>query len=495
MGIVFRQSVKTTIVTSLGAMMGLLVVYLSARFIAKQELGYSRTLLNQAVIGSQFILMGMHSAIYVIVPRYKTTDVRRQVLITVSLLTPFVITAFFSIFYFYFKSFIVAQYQQQDIAFVSKYFAWLPVYTLLWGLMSMLELYLLSQMKVAASIFVREIALRALNILLILLFGYGQIDFDVFIAGSVLVHVLPVVVLFVLSSRTEGFGISWKFNSLSREEKKTTAEFAVFHLFLNVSISLLIYIDAVMLAILDKTGMEAAAIYFVAQSIVSIYQIPYRALANASAPAINKAYREEDNAGVSDLFSRSAINTLIVTIGMSAIVIANLNNAVLVIGEAYSTIPLVVMILMLGKTFDMITGLNTEVLSFSKYYKVNFYISCVLVIIVIILNMVLIPKWGIYGAAWSSVLALFIFNLIKWQFMRVKMQIQPFSMNTLKVLACGAVVIGIGYYLPFMLNPYIDTLIRTCVIIVLYGGLILYTSPSEDLKKYLLLVKKDKRLF
>jgi O-antigen/teichoic acid export membrane protein len=495
MGIVFRQSVKTTIVTSLGALMGLFVVYLSAKFIPKQELGFSRTLLNQAVIGTQLILMGMHTTVYVLIHKYPYTDIRRRILITLSLFTPFILTAFFSVFYFCFKAQIVAQYQPQDIAFVNKYFGWLPLYTLLWGIMTLLEQYLGSQMKVAVSTFVREIVLRLFNISLILLFGYEYIDFDVFIAGSVLVHIIPVIVLWILAVKTQGFGISLNLNALSKEDKKSIFDFAIFHLFLNVSISLLIYIDAVMLAALDKTGMEAAAVYFVAQSIISIYQIPYKALATASTPAINKAYHENDLKAVADLFSRSAINTLIVTMAMGAIIIANLHNAVQVIGEAYATIPLVVLILMIGRTFDMMTGLNNEVLSVSKYYRVNFYISIVLVILIIILNALLIPHWGIYGAAWGSALALFIFNFGKWLFLKNKMQLQPFSVNTIKVIAAGAIATLVGYYLPYAFNPFADTIIRSFIIAILYGGIILYIRPSKDLSEYLLAVKKNKRLF
>lgn len=495
MGIVFRQSVKTTIVTSLGALMGLLIVYLSARYIPKQELGFSRTLLNQAVIGSQLILMGMHTTLYVIVPRYDTNDKRRQVVITLGLLTPFILTAFFSVFYFLFKPLIVSQYQPQDIVFVSKYFAWLPLYTLLWGLMAMLELYLNSQMKVAASIFVREIILRILNIALIILFGYGYIDFSLFIGAGVLVHLLPVLILFILTTKTKGFGISLDTSVLKKEDRKSIIDFAIFHLFLNVSIILLVSIDAVMLAALDKTGMEAAAIYFVAQSIISIYQIPYKALSIASIPSMNTAYHNGDMNKLSDLFSRSAVNTLIATIGMGVLIIANLDNAVRVVGESYSTIPQVVAILMIGRTFDMMSGLNTEVLSLSKYYRVNFYISIVLVILIIAINALLIPRWGIYGAAWGSAAALFVFNLGKWLFLKNKMQLQPFSINTLKIIVSGIIAVLAGQFLPFLFNPFIDTIIRSIIVITLYSVIILYFKPSKDLIEYLLSVKKNKRLF
>lgn len=495
MGIVFRQSIKTSIVTAFGALLGLLIVYLSAHYIPKQELGYSRTLLYQAVIGSQLVLLGMHTTVYVFIHRYAVGDERRKILITLSLLMPLLVTLICSIFYFLFKSTIVTWYQPQDIAFVSQYFAWLPFYTLCWGMITLLEQYLNSQMKVAVSIFTREVVLRLCNIALIFLFGYGYIDFSRFIALSVFVHVIPVAIMLWIARSTEGFGLSFNTSAMSKDEYKAIGDFAIFHLFLNVSVSLLMYIDSVMLAALDKTGMEAGAVYFVAQSVISIYQIPYRSLAPASMPSINKAYERGDMDAVKNMFSRSAMNILIATVCFAAIIIANLDNAVAVVGDAYAAIPRVVLILMIGRSFDMMTGLNNELLSVSKYYRFNFYLSCILVLAVVILNYLFIPQWGIYGAAWSSTVALFLFNLAKLLFLWNKLRIQPFSKHTLTVLILGSVVTLIGLNIPYVMNAYMDTIFRTAVIIVAYVVLIIMFKPSEDLQNYLLSVKTNKRLF
>jgi O-antigen/teichoic acid export membrane protein len=495
MGIVFRQSVKTTIVTSLGAALGLLIVYLSAHFIPKQELGCSRNLLYQAVIGTQFVLIGMQSTLYVFIPRYAVHDKRRHLLLSLGLIIPFILTGLLSVLYFLFKAQIIASYQAQDTLLLTKYFAWLPLYTLLWSLITLLEQYLSAQMKVAISTFVREIVLRIFNIILILLYANTQINFNQFIIWGVCVHIIPVIIMFIIAAKTEGFGLSLNFKLISKGEYKSIFDFAFFHLFLNITISLLTYIDAVMLGALDRSGLQAVAVYFIAQSIISIYIIPFRSLAAASTPAINKAYHEENTHEVHDLFTRSSLNTLIVTICMAVLIICNLQNAVLILGDNYSAVKPVVMILMIGRTFDMMTGLNNEVISISKYYRVNFYISVVLVVIIIILNALLIPHWGIYGAAWGSSFALFLFNLGKWLFLKNKMQLQPFSINTLKVISAGIMATLAGCFLPYLFNPIVDTIIRSIVILTIYGIAILYINPSKDLKEYLLSVKKNKRLF
>lgn len=495
MGIVFRQSIKTAIVTSAGAALGLLVVYLSAIYIPKQELGFSRLLLNNALIGSQIVLMGMHTTLYTLIYKYTHTDERRKVLITLSLLVPVTLTILYTIVYFMVRDRILVLFQPQDIEFVNKYFIWLPLYTFSWSMIILLEQYLGSQMKVALAGFMKEIVLRVANILLILLFGYGLIDFHIFIIASVLVNTIPVLFLYLLARKTEGFGISVNWKLLSLAEFKSIADFAFFHLFLNVSVILLISIDTIMLASLDKTGVEAVAVYFVAGSILSIYQIPYKAMGAASTPMLNKAFESKNHAEVEDMFTRAGVNILIVTMGMAAIIIPNLQNAVLLLGEQYKSIALVVLILMVGRTADMAAGLNNEMLSISKHYRFNFYLTAALVVVIVLLNLLLIPRYGIYGAAWSSSLALIAYNIIKLVFLWVKMQLQPFSKGSLLVVPCALIAAGAGYFLPFMQSPVLDALVRSIVIIIIYAVLILIAKPSADITSYLKTVRNNKRLF
>jgi hypothetical protein len=68
-------------------------------------------------------------------------------------------------------------------------------------------------------------------------------------------------------------------------------------------------------------------------------------------------------------------------------------------------------------------------------------------------------------------------------------------MNTVKVIIAGIIATVAGCSLPYISNPFIDTIIRSLAVLILYGVAILYLSPSKDLNEYLLSVKKNKRLF
>ncbi len=495
MGIVFRQSIKTTIVTFGGALLGAILLYISTQLLTPQQFGFSRNLLAQAVIGSQIVLLGFNSTLYVFISKYDSSDRRRQVLITLSVLVPVVTTILLSILYFSFKGYIVNLYQEQDIAYVNQFFFWLPVYVLLWGIMTLLEQYLTTQMRIAASTFIREILLRVFNILIVLLYGYGYIQFNSFMTLSVLIHLLPIALLWFLATKTSGFGFSFQWNSFSSEEYKEMVNFSVYHILLQISLAFLVNIDMLMLGVLDEDGFKVSGVYNVAMYIISIFQIPYRSMVSSALPMIMKEYEAKNKQEVNTLYRRTALNAMIVVVAMAVIILSNMQNAAMILKPEYSGILLIVPILILGRTMDMVAGPNTEMLSISKYYRFTFYLTMLLLLVITFLNYVLIPRYGIVGAAWANTIGLIAFNIAKMIFLWKKMHLQPFYRNSLLILLAGIPAIACGYYLPFIINPIFDTFIRSGIIVAVYGAAILFLKPSEDITKYINSVKKSKRLF
>ena len=150
---------------------------------------------------------------------------------------------------------------------------------------------------------------------------------------------------------------------------------------------------------------------------------------------------------------------------------------------------------MLGRVVDMATGLNSELISVSKYYKFNFRISFLLVVLLLVFNRILIPKYGIYGAAWGATLSIAFFNLAKMVFLWWKMQLHPFSSKSLLVLLAGAGAWVAIYFIPTLFNPIVDSILRSGIIVFVYACLLIWFKPSEDLNVYLRSIKENKRLF
>lgn len=498
MGIVFRQSVKTTVITFTGAVLGALILYFS-NYIFKddqQKFGFTRTLTNVGAI-FQFVILGGTSPLILTYAQRYGDDIRKKVLITACALIPIFSIVLFLIPYAFYRMQITGLYKPDDQPYVAQYYYLIPVLIFIWAYMTLFESYLASQHKVAAATFMKEIVLRLCNIAILILFFLRIISFAWLVVLSVFIYVVPTLILLFVSSRTRGFGFSFKFNAFNREDYKGLAHFAWYHLLTGVPTLIMGFSDSLMLAVLDKKGMAAVPVYTNAIFITALMTIPYRAMSGAAFPTLNQAYIDKDDAKMNDLFHRSGINILIVAVAMFLIIGGNLPNAVAILpaGKGYEAIRPLVLILMIGRLIDMGTGLNNELISISKLYKFNFRVSVVLVIIMLSLNWLWIPKYSFYGAAWASTIALAIFNIAKVIFLWVKMRLHPFTNKSWLVLLAGGITAIVAFGLPHFFNVWIDVFVRTALVIIIYTVLLIFFKPSADLSAYLHSIRQNKRLF
>jgi len=76
------------------------------------------------------------------------------------------------------------------------------------------------------------------------------------------------------------------------------------------------------------------------------------------------------------------------------------------------------------------------------------------------------------------------------------MRIQPFSLSTLKVLAVFVLTFLISYLISPFHNFILDIFMRSLLIIILFGGLVLLMNVSEDVKKVVeAIIKRIKDFF
>ena len=498
MGIVFRQSVKTSIVVLGGALLGGLIIWLSTKYIPdQQQFGFTRTLTNQAVTLSQILLFGLSSTLFVFTHRYATDTNKRNALFTICITLPLVIVAVVSVFYVLFKGWILNHYQPADKPLMAEYFMWLPAYTLLFLYMTILEQYLGSQMKVAVSAFMREIVLRVLNIILIILFAFNIISFHTLVVGSVLIYLEPILVYLYLSMQVKDFRFLLNLKIFSLDEYKEMLHFTWYHFLLSISVTLLGTMDILLIPFYNHAGIRLVAIYAVAVYIISFLQIPAKAFLPASFSILTKAFTDNDLVKAKDLFIRSSLNLIIPTTGIAILLLCNMNNAVAIVGTGknYADIVPVFQVLLLGRMFDIATGMNDQVLSITNYYKFNFYLSLILIVVLYALIRIFVPGYGVVGAAWSTTTAIIIFNTIKCIFVWKKLGMQPFSRRTIIVIICGAVAFIPGYLIPAIQNPILDGVVRSIIIIITYLIMLVWLKPSNDLVEYIASVLKNKRLF
>jgi O-antigen/teichoic acid export membrane protein len=503
MGVVFRQSAKNSIVVATGALLGLLVMWLSTNYIPKQELGFINTLTNYAVTLAQILLLGLNSTMAVYIHRYAEDLRKKKLLLTFCFGVPLVIALLSTVVYFLLKPWILHHFQPADVPLMSRYFMWIPIYTVLFIYMVLLEQYLGSQLRVAVSAFMREVVLRVANIALILLFVFGYISFHILVISTVLVYFLPLAIFYFLSLRTKAFGFSLKLADFSKREYKEMAHFSWYHFLMVVSVILLGSMDSMVIPLYDHKGFSSMAVYRVATLLISFLLVPMKAMLPASFAVLAKAFADNDIAKAKDIFSRATINVFIPMVAIVALIFCNLGNAVLIIGKGYAEVVPLFMILSMGNIVHTMFGMADQVLSVTNYYKFSFYISMALMVVLFFLLRTFIPLYGVYGAAWCTSLSIVVFTIAKYVFVRKKLGMNALSSNTFLVLISGIAAMAAGYAFPHFLDQsrhvyvrtFADVAMRSTVVAVVYVAMLLWLKPSKDLQEYLASIKRNKRLF
>ena len=99
MGIVVRQSIKTTLVTLFGAVLGAIIVLVSTYLLPVQYYGFIKNITNQALTFSYFLLMGVPATLMVYIHKYQEEPKKRKTLLGFSLLIPIITSSVFIIVY------------------------------------------------------------------------------------------------------------------------------------------------------------------------------------------------------------------------------------------------------------------------------------------------------------------------------------------------------------------------------------------------------------
>jgi O-antigen/teichoic acid export membrane protein len=144
---------------------------------------------------------------------------------------------------------------------------------------------------------------------------------------------------------------------------------------------------------------------------------------------------------------------------------------------------MVIIIIGIGKLFDMASGINGGIINISKHYRFGLYANLFLVAFIIVSNYLLIPVFGIIGAALASALSLFLYNLIKFVFVWYKFSMQPFKVNAIFVILAGVATLMLAQLVPPYQNLYIDLILRSCSMAIFYLGIIFLLNISEEMNR------------
>jgi O-antigen/teichoic acid export membrane protein len=192
--------------------------------------------------------------------------------------------------------------------------------------------------------------------------------------------------------------------------------------------------------------------------------------------------RLENYEKVADIYKKSALTQLIVGVYLLVGVWSCIDFVYQIMpnGNQFVSGKYVVLILGLVKLVDMATGVNSEIISYSKYYMFNLYALIILAVLNIGSNLYLIPRYGVIGAASATLISMVIFNIVKLIYIYLKIHVQPFQKEMLYVLVFGLLASFIAAIVPNTPSIYFNILMKGGIVSLIFGFLIIKYKISPD---------------
>jgi O-antigen/teichoic acid export membrane protein len=178
---------------------------------------------------------------------------------------------------------------------------------------------------------------------------------------------------------------------------------------------------------------------------------------------------------------------LLFAAGFFSLVILNLHDAVVTfqLKDTYLKAFYVVVFLGFAKVVDMGTGVNSQIIATSTYWRFEMFSGVILLAVMLPLSYILTKEYGIVGTAIAQLVSISIYNIIRIIFLWKKFRLQPFSIQSIYTLIIGAACFGLSFYLFRNIHSWAGLFARSIFFCVLFGTAAVYMKLSPDIQPVL----------
>jgi O-antigen/teichoic acid export membrane protein len=473
-----NQSIQTTIFSYLGVLLGYInVLWLYPFALDTTQLGIFRTIQDLGLLLVPFAQLGVGHGITRYFPNLKN---QQSAFLTYSLGLSFIGFAWVAIVFFGFKKELVGLFASNSPE-VINFLGVALIITLFSLLSSVFDAYARSYIKIAIPTFFREVFLRFLTSILVTMYLLGWISFDQVMQGLLMVYGLALGGVWVYLIRLKLFKLDFNWGNFPKGFRTSFIRFSLITFLATAASTLIMKIDSIMVS--SMISLEANAIYSIAFYMALVIELPRRAISQVAMPLIADHFAKNQMSEINQLYKQISNRQLYICLLLFALVWSNIDDIYHFVpnSEIYQTGKWVVFYIALGKLFDVAFSVNSEILVFSRFYRSNLILTVVMSILIVGVNYWLIPLFGIEGAALGSASVMLLFNLIKYGYLKIKINLDPFSLETLKISLVGFFSL-LGMFLNFEeINPFYGLLIRSCIVLSSFVlGSILFGAGKEE---------------
>ncbi len=474
MGIIIKQGIGNTIISYAGIVLGFInTVFLFPLFLQPNEIGIKNTLINLALLVAAFAQFGLPQSIIRFSPHFEEHE--KNAFNTRLLILAFSSSAFFTVLLFIFRVPIGSLFEQQSPKLIEFIELAYPLIILI-VLKSAMEGISKANLNTTRPALLNDVVIRLFNTCAIILFGIDIITFRLLLIIIIAGYLFVVTFYLTVFLKNKVIG---DFKHYNNSVSGSILDYALF-LFIGSTGSVIIYnIDGVMIA--SMLGTSENGIYTTVLYMAVVIEVPRRAVVSIINPVLAREFKSQNVLAIKDIYQKSAINSGIIGGAIFLLITANIEEIFNIMpnGEKFEAGSNVILIIGIAKMLDMAFGTNGEIIMNSGYYRLNLVILFMMGIVTIVTNLLLIPPYGITGAALASLISILTYNIAKFYLVKSKLGLSPFSFRTPLLILIIALFYFGSRILPTLELSFISLLYKTLLIGVTYCVVIYFSRISS----------------
>lgn len=458
------------------------VVILFPLFLSQEEFGLTRLVLSLISVMAQMSSFGVHRIAIKFFPIFRKEERKNNGLFLMLFLLSLSGTIIISLIYFLFKQPILYYYQDEASLF-NDYYKWIPLATLGMVIFIVFESFLQALRKTVFTNFLRNIVVRLYWLVALFFYYKGYCTFYqfmmIYMLGYFFTAALCVVQL--MASKEFSFDINKKY--LKSRLLRPMVNYGAYTIFSGLTLILVISVDTLMIgALLPEDKLTFVGVYAVATYIASVISVPNAALARIASPLLAHDWRSKNLKNIDEVYKKSSVLMSFAGGIIYGAIAININEILSLMKPEFAAAKYVILVLGFSRVLSMTFGVNYAILVVTKFYRAETFLAIFLLVLVIVTNLIFIPIYGMLGAAMGTALAIIMFNILMFLYVKYKVNLQPFTFKTLNMLLIGCVAGTITYFLPLIIENHILSIITKSVIFgFLYILPVYIFKISEDI--------------
>ncbi|TDQ31528.1 oligosaccharide flippase family protein [Zeaxanthinibacter enoshimensis] len=474
MGIVFKQSLSNTITTYLGFGIGAInTLFLYTRFLTDEYYGLVGVILSTSAILMPLLAFGVPNTLVKYYSGFKQGEelqgfLGMMLLLPLGMILPIALLSFAA-------NEAIGAFLSRENPIVAGYVWHIFLVGMAMAYFEVFYAWARVHMRTVTGNFMKEVFVRAGVSILLFLVYLDYISVQLFLDLLVALYLFRTLLMTLYAYRLKrpSFSFRWPGNS------KAILTYSLLIILGGSAAVILLELDRFMIN--QFIPIENVAYYSVAVFIATVIAVPSRAMHQVTYPLTAELLNKQDTAGLKELYHKSSVTLLVVSGLLFLLIILNLEDLYLLLPESYRGGFIVVFLVGLAKVYDALLGNNNSILFNSEYYRAVLVMGVFLALLTIVLNLWFIPLLGINGAALATFLSISVYNTAKMWYVKVKFGIHPLGGDTYKIFL---VIVALGllfFWLPLPFHPILNMMLKSILLVLLYGGLIIRFRLSPEI--------------